>query len=60
MAYMGGTTKGSGWALFVFLLGFTILSTAAAGGGVISLTAGIAVIGASLAMFKAVRVKEEI
>ena len=56
---MGGTTKGSGWALFWFLLGFTILGTAFAGGGIISLIAGIAVIGMSLAMFKAVRATEE-
>ena len=56
---MGGTTKESGWALFWFLLGFTILGTAAAGGGVISLIAGIVVIGMSFMMFKAVRAKEE-
>lgn len=56
---MGGTTKGSGWALFWFLLGFTILGTAAAGGGMISLVAGIAVIGMSFVMFKAVRAAEE-
>ena len=56
---MGGTTKGSGWALFWFLLGFTILGTAAAGGGVISLVAGIAVIGMSFVMFKAIRATEE-
>ena len=56
---MGGTTKGSGWALFWFLLGFTILGMAAAGGGMISLIAGIVVIGASFAMFKAIRATEE-
>ncbi len=56
---MGGTTKGSGWALFWFLLGFTILGTAAAGGGIISLIAGIVVIGMSFVMFKAVRATEE-
>ena len=59
MAYMGGTTKESGWALFVFLLGFTILGTAAVGGGIISLIAGIAVIGISLGIFKTARLKEE-
>ena len=59
MAYMGGTTKESGWALFVFLLGFTILGTAAVGGGIISLIAGIAVIGISLGIFKSARLKEE-
>ena len=56
---MGGTTKESGWALFWFLLGFTILGTAAAGAGMIGLIAGIAVIGMSFVMFKAVRAKEE-
>ncbi len=56
---MGGTTKESGWALFWFLLGFTILGTAAAGTGVIGLIAGIAVMGMSFVMFKAVRAKEE-
>ena len=56
---MGGTTKESGWALFWFLLGFTILGSAAAGGGMISFIAGIAVIGMSFVLFKAVRAKEE-
>jgi len=56
---MGGTTKASGWALFWFLLGFTILGTAAAGTGIIGLVAGIAVIGMSFIMFKAIRTKEE-
>ena len=59
MAYMGGTTKESGWALLWFLVGFTVLGTAATGGGVLSLIAGFIVIGMSLGMFKAVRVKEE-
>ena len=56
---MGGTTKESGWALFWFLLGFTVLGTGFAGTGTIGLIAGIAVIGMSFAMFKAIRVKEE-
>ncbi len=56
---MGGTTKGSGWALFLFLLGFTVLGTAAVGGGVLSVIAGIVLIGMSCAMFKAVRATEE-
>ena len=55
---MGGTTKESGWALFWFLLGFTILGTAAAGTGIFGLIAGIVVIGISFMMFKAVRAKE--
>ncbi len=54
-----GTTKESGWALFWFLLGFTVLGTAAVGGGIVSLVAGIALIGMSFAQFKAVRAKEE-
>ena len=56
---MGGTTKASGWALFWFLLGFTILGTAAAGAGIIGLVAGIAIIGMSFVMFKAIRATEE-
>jgi len=59
MANMGGTTSGSGWALFLFLLGFTILGTVAIGGGGIGLIAGIFVIGVSLGIFKAIRAKEE-
>ena len=56
---MGGTTKASGWALFWFLLGFTLLGTAAAGTGMIGLAGGIALIGMSFIMFKSIRVKEE-
>ena len=56
---MGGTTKGSGWAMFFFLLGFTILGTAGTGGGMLSVLTGAAVIVISAVMFKAVRVKEE-
>ena len=57
---MGGTTKLSGWALFWFLLGFTILGTSQAGGGMLSLIAGSAVIVISAALFKSARVKEEV
>lgn len=57
---MGGTTKESGWALFWFLLGFTILGTAAAGTGTLGLIAGLVVIAISFVMFKAVRAKEEL
>lgn len=53
-----GTTKTSGWAVFWFLLGFTILGTAAAGGGTLSLLAGAAVLIASGFLFKAARAKE--
>ncbi len=56
---MGGTTKESGWALFWFLIGFTVLSTAAIGGGFLSFIAGVALIGMSFAKFKAVRATEE-
>ena len=55
---MGGTTKESGWALFWFLLGFTVLGTGFAGTGMIGLIAGFALIGMSFMMFKAIRVKE--
>ncbi len=55
---MGGTTKDSGWALFWFLLGFTIFGSAAAGGGVISFCAGFVLMAMSFAKFKAIRVKE--
>ena len=54
-----GTTATSGWALLWFLLGFTILGTAAIGGGVLSLLAGTAVIVLSGALFQAARAKEE-
>jgi hypothetical protein len=57
---MGGTTSTSGWALFVFLIGFTVLGTAAIGGGVLSLIAGIALIVGSGFIFQAARKKEEI
>ena len=53
-----GTTATSGWALFWFLLGFTILGTAGAGGGILSVLAGAAVIVLSSVLFKAARAKE--
>ena len=56
---MGGTTKGSGWALFWFLLGFTVLRTAAAVGGMLSIVSGLGLIGMSFAIFKSVRATEE-
>lgn len=59
MAYAGGTTKESGWALFWFLFGFTILGTVATGGGALGLITGIVIIGVSFGMFKAIRTKEE-
>ena len=54
-----GTTSTSGWALFWFLLGFTILGTAGAGGGFLSVLAGTGVIVLSGVLFRAARVKEE-
>ena len=54
-----GTTSTSGWAVFLFLLGFTILGTTGIGGGILSLVAGVAVIGVSAAVFQAARPKEE-
>ncbi len=56
----GGTTKLSGWAVFWFLLGFTILGTAAAGGGALSLIAGITILIYSVVLFKVAREKEAI
>ena len=54
-----GTTATSGWALFWFLLGFTVLGTAAIGGGILSVIAGVGIIAFSAALFKSARVKEE-
>ncbi len=53
-----GTTKKSGWAVFWFLLGFTILGSAAIGAGALGLIAGSAIIVLSGFVFKAAR-KEE-
>ncbi len=54
-----GTTSTSGWAVLWFLLGFTILGTAATGGGILSLLAGAAMIGGASVLFGAARAKEE-
>lgn len=54
-----GTTATSGWATLWFMLGFTILGTAMVGGGIFSAIAGLALIGLSLFLYKAARVKEE-
>ena len=56
----GGTTKLSGWGVFTFLVGFTILGTTAIGGGALSLIAGAIVIGISVVIFKAAREKEAV
>ena len=58
MANMGGTTRGSGWAMLLFLSGFTVLGTTAIGGGVVSLIAGVALLVISFGVFKAVRAEE--
>ena len=55
----GGTTKLSGWALFWFLLGFTILGTAAVGGGLLSLIAGSAILVFSAVLFRSARLYKE-
>ena len=54
----GGTTKLSGWAVFWFLLGFTVLGTVAIGGGLLSLIAGLGILTISVVTFKAAREKE--
>ena len=53
-----GTTSTSGWAVCLFLLGFTILGTAATGGGVLSVLGGIVILGISCALFQAAKAKE--
>ncbi len=55
-----GTTSTSGWAVFLFLLGFTLAWTPAVGGGFMGGLAGLALIGVSLYLFKGVRAKEEL
>lgn len=55
-----GTTKTSGWALFWFLLGFTLIWTPTVGGGVVGFVAGAAMLGYSAVLFKSARAKEEI
>ena len=57
---MVGTTKTSGWALFWFLSGFTVLVTAAIGGGFLSLVVGAVMLILSVVLFKAARKKEEV
>ncbi len=57
---MVGTTKTSGWALFWFLSGFTVLVTAVIGGGFLSLVVGAVMLILSVVLFKAARKKEEV
>ncbi len=53
-----GTTKTSGWAVFWFLLGFTVLGTGFAGTGMLGLIGGGAILILSAVVFKQAR-KEE-
>ena len=53
-----GTTSTSGWAVCLFLLGFTVLGTVAVGGGVLSLLGGVALLGISCVLFQAAKAKE--
>lgn len=55
-----GTTSTSGWAVFIFLLGFIILGTAAIGGGILSVAGGAVVTGVSVYLFKQARIKEDV
>lgn len=55
-----GTTKTSGWALFLFLAGFTFIWTPTVGGGILGFLVGAALIGYSAIVFKGVRPKEEL
>ena len=54
-----GTTATSGWAVLWFLLGFTVLGTAAIGGGILSLLAGVGLMVLAGAFFGSARAKEE-
>ena len=53
-----GTTRTSGWAVCLFLLGFTILGTAAVGAGILGFLAGAVIIGISSVLFQAAKAKE--
>ena len=55
---MGSTTSMSGWGVFLFLTGFTVLALTAIGGGMLTLIAGAALIVISALVFKAAREKE--
>ena len=55
---MAGTTSLSGWAVFLFILGFTVVGTSAVGGGLLSWLGGGALLVASAALFKTARAKE--
>ncbi len=53
-----GTTSTSGWGVCLFLLGFTILGTAAVGGGFVSLVGGVVVLGLACVLFQSAKAKE--
>ena len=55
---MTGTTSTSGWAVFLFLLGFTVVGTSAVGGGLLSWLGGGVLLAVSAALFKTARAKE--
>ena len=54
-----GTTKTSGWALFWFLLGFTVVFTPTVGAGILGFAGGAAMLAYSAYLFKTVRPQEE-
>ncbi len=54
-----GTTATSGWAVLWFLVGFTVLGTAAIGGGALGLLGGVAIMAWASVLFRAARAKEE-
>lgn len=53
-----GTTKASGWGVFWFLLGFTVLGLSPIGGGSLALIGGSVLIVISAFVFKAAREQE--
>ena len=54
-----GTTATSGWAVLWFLLGFTVLGTAAIGGGILSILGGAGLMVIAGLLFGSARAKEE-
>ena len=54
-----GTTSTTGWGVFWFLIGFTVLGTSQVGGGWLSVLGGLAILGLSCATFQSARAKEE-
>ncbi len=54
-----GTTKASGWAVFWFMAGFTIIGTAPIGTGIVGLLVGFGIMGWACVQFRAIRPVEE-